>query len=1244
MNRILYLLGACGFLFLHHVAAQSTVQVMPLTGTATTQLPIATIKSGNIAAPVSLIYGSGFKVNDGEGTAGVGWMLNAGGAVRRELRGLPDDYVGSVSEDGYNTKNGWLHSDLAEHPYEFTPSADESFGDCTDEAADWAVLNGFGYTDDTEADIFSFNAPGLSGQFIFNKEKLVRTIPYQDLRIDVTRGTDGLISQVVITNNLGIQYTFSAGDKVTAQTYTWDIAPGSSVLNITTPFLQYLTPTTFYQSWYLTQMTSPSGGSISFGYGNDFLQHNPSFTRVSTLGSSVVDSTYVTVNKTTGKSLLTITGSNLTATFSWSGSVLNSVSVSDASYSQVERINLKYAYVRSSASQSTVTRNFLVGVYKDVNCKVYPGYKFEYHGVNTVNGTSDIPFNTDLKQDLLGYYNASGTSHVPDIYYTTEPAGDGEIYRIAPATDYSLMLSAASRGVDTSKVYYGNLKKMIFPEGGYNLITYESSDYYDSLTNSTILGGGPRVRKVKTTAGDGSQPFTIRYRYRLEDGTSSGQWTYRPMFVIRTLGYPAWSPDNLAPEERLLYSRVETLTDGKGKIVQEFRMPGMYPKLHSGDFQASYARIARVYPCVSLGSGNKNGYYHYPYVPNTNYDFERGLPKRVSFYTAGGKLVQRKLYQYQRTTLTAESVVSLRFDYGFIYTKYNVLCNVDKVVLSETTKIYDQISSDTTKAIQTVNAYTLSAAQMINKVDVTNSDGIVSTQLIKYAKDYASGGSDTQSTLIYGLVTNNQHGTPVEIVSKQDDVVTGGLLTIFSNSFGGGRILPAQQQALGSTASFSQSTVSGSAFVASSGYYPVRYFDEYSSAGLPVVQRDRSRNISSAVIGHNGTIPVLEISNALPSQLVFIDFEPGISGGPSYTGTLSTDAWSGKKSLSMTSSNSITKSSIARGTGVYYRFSAWVKGASNATVSVSINSGTANTVSYTSSGWKYIEKRIDMSAISSAFSFSLTSSATILIDNVLFYPETADVKVHALEPMNGETATMDSRGMTSFQEYDDMGRPSIIRNQDKDIVAIKKYHYKNPGLLIANSNFTFSPARNSIWRGTSVTFSIEESCLTGVTYAWYVDGAVQGSTSSTLVTSFTENKDYQVKLSATTSAGTSITEVTIHPLYRITSTFEILNGGIVSSNCGALSSDPREINAAITGCYDPDRTTLHWYYMVGATKYELVTINANNPLVIDLAAILSGGVSSAEIKCDIIARCYNHATGNYDVAEMVTVSETFYCE
>ncbi len=68
-------------------------------GIAQTQIPIYTYKDKDFELPVSINYASsGFMPNVQTGVLGLGWFLNAGGCITREIRDVPDEAMVTLSK------------------------------------------------------------------------------------------------------------------------------------------------------------------------------------------------------------------------------------------------------------------------------------------------------------------------------------------------------------------------------------------------------------------------------------------------------------------------------------------------------------------------------------------------------------------------------------------------------------------------------------------------------------------------------------------------------------------------------------------------------------------------------------------------------------------------------------------------------------------------------------------------------------------------------------------------------------------------------------------------------------------------------------------------------------------------------------------------------------------------------------------------------------------------------------------
>lgn len=1234
-----------------------------LTGKAVGNLPIWTVRSGDLSAGIYLSYYSGgLKMNESERTAGMGWSLVAGGSVSREVRDLPDDLVGAMTGNPKDKRNGWLHGKNSSRIGNFSPSGNLDYSVCTDEVVDFDTLKAFRNVD-TEPDIFSFNAPGLSGQFVFDNGKIIQTIPYQDLKIDLTRrGSDSLINKIVITNNTGVKYTFLAGE------FTSRESPGSlgfytRSVNLYNGAKYYYT--SYYSSWYLTQIKSPEGGSIAFSYGDSFTTTTPDYKLLIDSVIHVVDTLSAGTYSVTSQLLQTITGSNEIATLTWTGNLLSYVSIKDRTYqSLTKKFSLLYKYVKGSARVPTankVKRAFLVSFGEEINCSSFPGFRFDYYGISHTGfrtDTTEMTFNSGLGQDMFGYYNSVATSLVPDVYIRSGDTGiNGERYRIAPATNYSLMGSGSgNRTVSPSKVYYGMLKQVTLPSGGALTYTYEAADYYDSLTNATILGGGARVKSLKRSANDPASDVTTSYKYCSSSNSSisSGQWTYRPMFVTFKITGTAYRvPYNIAPEEAIYYSRVEVSSTGRGKTVYEYQNTGMWGSISGDSFKAALSRIARASksPCLSLGD-LKSGYYTYPHAPNTNFDFERGLLTQVTDFRSDGKMVQRKKYTYQRTTLAVAEINAIKLDTlarKFIYSPYSILANLNNFTRTESSYLYDQISSDTTKYLSNRVTYTYNANQMLRKTASVNSNADTLYRVFKYAKDYAGTGTDTQSIMINGLNSGNRHGTLVESQSLTGTQVTGSSLTLYNNNFGKSVIRPGKQLMLGDPAGFAESEVDGTDFVYSANYFPVLFYDAYDSLGRATIIRDQGRSVKSSVLGGRNSYVALDIMNARREHVFFHDFEPYLDVSPEITGSIiNTDSWSGQYSLALTNTTYV-QDTVTRGVGKYYRFSCWSNASTTRTLTVSINGTSALTIAYPDSSgatgkWRYLEGRVDMSSVTagSDFYFKLTASGSIHVDNVTFYPESSSVLAHAYEPLNGKTADLDSRGVSGFIDYDLLGRVRYLKNMDKDIVQIKDYHYKESTGVLPVSSFTGSKSPNIC---TSATYTANEGCGSGISYSWYVDDDLQGS-ASTLTYSFEENRIYRVTLVASATFGSSSTEVVITPIPVVTSSLSS-SGGSNTFTC-TDATFTRDLSVTLSTCFAAENITFNWYRSFNGTTNLIATTGVDSGGGSGHSYSYTSGYTYSLLSghnnmvyCIITCTSKNGNTKNDDTVTKTTTTKTF---
>jgi YD repeat-containing protein len=144
------------------------IPVEMATGVPNISIPIHTLHYGNINVPIALRYHSGaVRTANHPSWVGVGWDLQAGGAITRTVRGYPDEFYGTQIM-------GALGSTYFPEPVASPPTCG---ADIVNSGPNWktqAALasyfqpNASGQLNDVSADEFSFNCMGYSGKFYYS--------------------------------------------------------------------------------------------------------------------------------------------------------------------------------------------------------------------------------------------------------------------------------------------------------------------------------------------------------------------------------------------------------------------------------------------------------------------------------------------------------------------------------------------------------------------------------------------------------------------------------------------------------------------------------------------------------------------------------------------------------------------------------------------------------------------------------------------------------------------------------------------------------------------------------------------------------------------------------------------------------------------------------------------------------------------------------------------------------------------
>ncbi len=1252
--------------------SQGEIPVDMYTGQPSITVPLTIITCNDISQPVVLTYSANSVAANSP--FGPGWSISAG-SVTREVRTYPDDV-------GYNlTTKGWFYQNPssvlnATDIGNFVPAADDSTAWDPGEGTDHTKINGLNYTVDTEPDVFHYNAGGISGSFVFDNALGLRTIPYADVVITptYTSGSDRKITSFTITTNNGFVYTF--GHIVSASRSTAEDLYANRSYYLTTEYEMYNPSVTYTREWKLTRIDSPTGAYITYTYTNisdsqtsnaeiglyqypDPVYANP---------SDIIQNTAYKITEISGRADITsVTGSTGSkAEFSYSGGTLQTVTLSDtrrgttAEERKVKSFSFEYLPVTYTydnyADYPNKTVQFLKSVTENSGCEKLPPHEFNYTGLFTLTGLYYKPGTFLLSprgSDQWGNPNSVANNYpFPKLYiYPAEPMVNRyRTSRIPGYTGDEFIVPGANRGSIGSTG--GILQSISSPEGGVTEFVFESNNYFDPHTNQTGNAGGLRIRRISYHDGFNQTPIVKTFEYVDPDtGLSSGRLIRMPALAIPSFTWKSpggashdkmFATSGLTTEQKYQYLLIRRESDqspgettqgntvgykivtvsrpGAGYARFEFLLPAAHGDAATGDWTPTVNKFARNASGVDMGIIDGANTWGFPFSPNPNYDFERGLISKKSDYTSNDKLVQQTITTYKRlykSGTTPYKVWGLKYDRYpgsnpankiFFYGRYYLLTDAINVPAKEVTIRFDltDTTGNTRQKDSVEYLYESTAHKLLTQVKRYTADGNLYTTRIKYPKDYttnASGAAD--AVAIHTMKSNNRHSMPIETIQTfkkagNDSVWVIGGSVVKLDPFGGSRIMVRSVWSLKASPPVYYSSFNQSAVVNSSGYkfkIDPRYertdsILSYTSFGtVKASYSPVSRKTAVTGYGYTSSIPVVQLMNVRLNgindiQAGFSDFETTtgyeFTADTSYYGT-------GRTGLKAFYPKKILKKVVTRAPDVStYILGFWVKSNTTFTLKVTLRPAaggaaysTVNvSVPNTSSEYQYIQQAIPLTGVPAApatFRVDLQASslsappannppiggtsASLLnvIDDVFFYPENADMVATTYQLPYGATSVTSGTGATTYTEYDPLGRPRIVYDKDRNIVKRNVYQY------IAQSPLTADFSISGVTLGETTTFTAATNdCVTDATYEWDI-GA--GFTSGTAVKTHTFDTlgIHTVKLRVTSAAYG--TQTTTKSFTSVTSPFTInicakgaiyFSGGVpdLFGLCQEITADP----------------------------------------------------------------------------------------
>lgn len=430
------------------------VSLNQFTGNQNVIIPLFELKESNIVVPINLSYSSdGVKVDQFESNVGVGWNLNAGGVVTRQIFDVADNYNGRMQKPN-----------LAMNSPEM-----------------YAFLNQASVAEfvDTQPDIFTFNIGGRTGKFFLDDSNQVVQIEPSALKISIlstfleSEYEPNSLPELSITDENGIVYYFG-GTNAIESTSTRQIM-------IENPSSHEFSQN-YKTAWYLTKIENPLiNKSIDFVYESKsvvyFSGHNQNLDYAVHFGLIVSqsltnmqtrsycnESLLKEINTDTGKIIFTTSKRFTDADFPFLK--IDEINYLTKNNILIKKINFVYDTVIANSFFNSYNQSpeylkkrlFLKQINESVQGLEPVKHSFEYYYPES------LPGRFSFAQDNYGVFNGkNNTSLISDDISVP--------YSLIQTTFSDQKL--ANRRPDGNFGYFGMLKKIVYPTKGALIFEYE---------------------------------------------------------------------------------------------------------------------------------------------------------------------------------------------------------------------------------------------------------------------------------------------------------------------------------------------------------------------------------------------------------------------------------------------------------------------------------------------------------------------------------------------------------------------------------------------------------------------------------------------------------------------------------------------------------------------------------------------------------------------------------------------------
>lgn len=1046
-------------------------------GSANIGIPIYDFSNSHGSFGISLGFNTkGIKVDDLSSSVSTGWNLNAGGGISRVMKDLPDELRYDATQNSVHAR---LFGRLLQ--YSATTAPDPN----TDHY-------------DGENDDFVVAAGTLNFTFKLGKDGYIFTHPNRRVRIDLLIN-DVVVPQhnlpmstsvykvnFKITDESGNQYFFEPGM----------VAEGRLLDGSATP--KEIALYEYTSSWVIKKIVFAEGSEITYDYEEIItpdvqLYRNFNYTEYSSAPNYTGNGIGYVQLAEAAKRPQQLTAihypNNVTARFVFDqpaqapgtpcSKSIKEIKIESGDNCTRYHFNKVYRLIDGTETAFDNSCNFAGDPAKRLYLKGIDMLSCDgnlterYYSFGYAAG--GFPSRANPNQDYFGYANG-GTYGLLNTIPNHTPIGGGNAY----GANREVATNAASIGT-------GNLTQITNAYGGTVAFEYELHtglvNVIPNLPGDNLFFGrdandGVRLKTITET--DKFHPGNSRItRYTYEGGQRflTGGYFH---FPLRQSGANAVThfqfggyyvtPHQLINGSNHGYSKITVRSEDESGTLLAKSEYAFTNLLDGGNLRY-------------LLNGSSKHYYSLPYTDKQYLrDWEIGLPLQTLEYDADGLLRTKQTNTYNYT-LDASSAIGLGTNTKEMRILQGNETNPFKLPMLETdsylpytgkallaSSLVEKYISDGSVVTDQVR-YEYDGRQNLKKTITRNSRGqeFATVQIYNYELSGSGLGYSPPGTTLYNMT---QAGLEKVVGMERWKLNAPGTdsfsrkladASITEYDYSGGKLRTKSLQVLekgqlidytaytglapgsGAFSPYSRvisAYISGSQSTDFKKTSEVTLFDAKSN---PLETKLLNLNSYKAMVWDTATGNKLaDVSNARYEEIGFTSFETRQATGSVTDGRFTYDAAavtavsgpliSGRTAYALNALGVSPLTIPVPVTGKTYVISFWSK---NGAPSVwAAGTGLALQQLATAQGWIYYEGRFTPA---SATTVSFTSSASIYIDEVRLFPADAMMQSWTYKPLCGATSATDAAGRITYMEFDPLGRPTITRNQEGNILSKTDY-------------------------------------------------------------------------------------------------------------------------------------------------------------------------------------------------------------